>query len=340
MFIRKAGGLICIADVYVDDIILTGTDTAAIHDLKDHLHKEFSIKDLGRLNFFLGIEVAHLNDGIFLSQKKFTHELLDSCTFDLSKKTSTPLPLNTKLSATEGTLFSDPELYCSLVGKLNFLTNTRPDLAYVVQSLSQFMQSPRQSHVEALMHTLRYVAHTIEQGILLKADAHIKLQAFTDSDWATCPDSRKSVTGYLMMLGNCPITWKSKKQTTISKSSSEAEYRGMASAASEITWLIRLLADIGVTDLLPVTLHCDNQSAIQIAKNPVFHECTKHIEIDCHFTLDKVMEGLIQLSYLATQSQLADVFTKCVPSPHFRELLSKLGFLDALPSSTPNLRGV
>lgn len=158
------------------------------------------------------------------------------------------------------------------------------------------MQSPLHSHFEVLLHTLRYVAHTIGQGILLKADNNIKLQAFTDSDWATCPDSRKSVIGYLMMLGSSPITWKSKKQSTISKSSSEAEYRAMAAAASEITWLIRLLADIGVTDLLPVTLHCDNQSAIHIAKNPFFHERTKHIKIDCHFTRDKVLEGLIQLT--------------------------------------------
>lgn len=141
------------------------------------------------------------------------------------------------------------------------------------------MQSPRQSHFEALAHTISYGAHTVGQGILLKADAHVKLQAFTNSDWATCPDSRKSVTGYLMMLGNSPITWKSKKQSTISKSSSKAEYMAMASAASEIT-CVDSFTNIVVTDLLHVPLHCDNQSAIHISRNPVFHERTKHIDID------------------------------------------------------------
>lgn len=132
LFIRKTGDLICMAVVYVDDIILTGTDTQAIHDLKNHLHHEFGIKDLGALSYFLGIEVSYLSTGIFLSQKKFTHELLSDCEFDLSKKVSTPLPLNTKLTASDGDLISKPELYRSLVGKLNFLTNTRPDLAYAV----------------------------------------------------------------------------------------------------------------------------------------------------------------------------------------------------------------
>ena len=108
----------------------------------------------------------------------------------------------------------------------------------------------------------------------------------------------------------------------------------MAAAASEVTWLVRLLEEMGVSNLRPVTLHCDNQSAIYIAKNPVFHDRTKHIEVDCHFTRDKILEGLIQLTYLPTKSQLADLFTKALPSPQFRLLLSKLGVV-----TTPSLRG-
>ena len=327
LFLKHNNGLLTLAAVYVDDIILTGNDLPSIHQLKAHLHTTFSIKDLGKMHYFLGIEITYLPTGICMSQKKFTSELITSSKLTDLRTVATPLPLNLKLQATEGELYHGPEYYRCLVGKLNFLTNTRPDLAYTVQHLSQFMQSPRLPHVQALQHTLRYVNATAGHGILLNGTATPVLQAYSDSDWGACLNTRKSVTGYLMMLGSSPISWKSKKQGTVSKSSSEAEYRAMASAASEITWLVRLLQELEIPNITPVVLHCDNQSAIHIAKNPVFHERTKHIELDCHFTRDKVLEGLIQLTYLPTTSQLADVFTKILPSHQFQSLLGKLGLV-------------
>ena len=140
-----------------------------------------------------------------------------------------------------------------------------------------------------------------------------------------------------MLLGKSPISWKSKKQSTVSRSSSEAEYRALASAASEITWLVRLLSELGVQDLKPVKLCCDNQSAIHLGKNPVHHERTKHIELDCHFTRDKVLEGLLELVYIPTTDRLADIFTKSLASPHFNKLLSELGVQSV--DSTTSLRG-
>jgi len=187
------------------------------------------------------------------------------------------------------------------------------------------------------LHTLAYVQSTLHHGILLQGSNKLSLQGFSDSDWAACPTSRRSVTGYIILLGSSPISWKSKKQGTVSRSSSEAEYRAMAQAASEITWLVRLLDELGVSNLTPVKLSCDNQSALHIAKNPVFHERTKHIEIDCHFTCDKVLEGLLQLHYLPTTSQIADVLTKVLPGPQFQQLLSKLGMVNTLDPSS--LRG-
>ena len=328
LFIKRDGSHTTYAAVYVDDVILTCSYPSSIAALKHHLHTTFGIKDLGVLQYFLGIEVCYLPEGVLLSQKKFASELLTDCGLDVSKKAVTPLPVNLKLQALEGDLLSNPEAYRSLVGKLNFLTSTRPDLSFTVQSLSQFMHAPRTSHWEALHHTLRYLSHTSGQGILLRATDTLSLQAFSDSDWASCSDSRRSVTGYILLLGNSPISWKSKKQGTVSKSSSEAEYRAMASAASEVAWTVRLLEELGVQKLKHVTLYCDNQSALHIARNLVFHERTKHIEIDCHFTRDKVLEGLLQLSYLPTHSQLADVFTKSMPSPQFKDLLFKLGLFD------------
>ena len=139
----------------------------------------------------------------------------------------------------------------------------------------------------------------------------------------------------MVLFGSSPVSWKSKKQPTVSKSSAEAEYRALSQAAAEVTWLVRLLSELGVPYLQPNTLHCDNQSTIHIAKNPVFHERTKHIEIDCHFTRDKVLEGLLQLAYIPTSHQLADLLTKILPSPQHRELLSKLGMVDS-PDSPPS----
>lgn len=132
-----------------------------------------------------------------------------------------------------------------MVGKLNFLTHTRPDLSYTVQCLSQFLQSPKVSHYQVLLHTLHYVASTAGQGIILQASDKLTLQAYSDSDWGACTDSRRSITGYVMLLGKSPVSWISKKQSTVSRISSEAEYHAMSSAASEVTWLVCLLQRIG-----------------------------------------------------------------------------------------------
>lgn len=190
LLIKRKGQAICIAAGYVNDTILTGTDLEAIEALNIHLYEQFSTKDLGKLNYFLGIEVGYTCNGIILSQRKFTKEMLHDCGFDLPKKSSTPLrPLNTKLTTFDGDFLVDPKHYISLVGKLNFLTNTIPALAYTMQSFSQFMKSPRSSHQLALHHTLRYVQHTAGRGILLKASDKTCLHAFSNSGWASCSDS-------------------------------------------------------------------------------------------------------------------------------------------------------
>ncbi|XP_021865229.2 uncharacterized mitochondrial protein AtMg00810-like [Spinacia oleracea] len=224
LFIKKDALHITLAAVYVGGILLTGNHLPTITALKKHLDTTFSIKDLGIMNYFLGIEVGYLPDGIVLTLKKFTKSLLANCGFDISKPTVTPLPINTKLLTDEGFPYDCPEHYRTLVGKLNFLTHTRPDLCYAVQLLSQFMHLPRMPHVAALHHVLRYVAHTEGQGILMRASDSLSLQAFLK----------------VIMIGmHAPIRedpLQSKKQNTIPRSSSEAECRDMAGAASKVTW--------------------------------------------------------------------------------------------------------
>lgn len=166
--------------VYVDDIIITGSNTTEVGFVKSQLNSLFGIKYLGYLNYFLGLEVAYLSTGIFLSQKKFTLELLKQSGITDASVTATPLPLNCKLLPDEGTLMSDPTTYRTLIGKLNFLTHTRPDLSFTVQVLSQFMQAPRDTHFKALQHTLRYVQGTVGQGILLQGSDQLQIQAYSD----------------------------------------------------------------------------------------------------------------------------------------------------------------
>ena len=155
------------------------------------------------------------------------------------------------------------------------------------------MQNPRDSHLRALKHTLNYVHSTCGQGILLNRSENLTLQAISNNDWGACIDTRRSVTGYILMLGNSPVAWRSKKQGTVSRLSSEAEFKAMAATAAEVVWIVRFLGDLGISNLKPVTLHCDNMSAIHITKNPVYHDRTKHIKIDCYFTREKVLEGLL-----------------------------------------------
>lgn len=178
---------------------------------------------------------------------------------------------------------------------------------------------------------MRYLAKEPDRGILLNNSQDFTLQAYSDSDWAACPTTRKSVTGFYITMGGSPISWKSKKQPTVSLSSAEAEYRALRKLVAEITWLVRLLADLGAPVSSPVPIHCNSQSAISIAKNPVAHERTKHIELDCHFVREKLATGLISLHYVHTGSQLADILTKTLSGVHHQFLLSKLGVLS--PSS-------
>ncbi|CAI0435222.1 unnamed protein product [Linum tenue] len=179
--------------------------------------------------------------------------------------------------------------------------------------------------MQAAYRVLRYLKSSPDQGIHFSSEAELKMTTYSDSDWASCPDTRRSITGYCTKLGSSLVTWRTKKQTTVSRSSSEAEYRALAHLVCEVEWLKRLLSELTIQVPLPITVYCDNRSAIHIAENPVFHERTKHIEIDMHVTRERVKVGLIKLQYINTNEQLADIFTKGLDRFRLNELLVKLG---------------
>uniref|UniRef100_A0A2N9I2A7 Integrase catalytic domain-containing protein n=1 Tax=Fagus sylvatica TaxID=28930 RepID=A0A2N9I2A7_FAGSY len=331
LFIRHTSTGITLILLYVDDMIITGDDTAGICDLQKFLSQQFEMKDLGTLSYFLGLEVTSSSDGYYLSQAKYASDLLSKAGLTDSKTVSTPLELNVKLNTTDGEPLSDATLYRQLVGSLIYLTVTRPDLAYAVHLVSQFMSAPRSTHYAAVLRILRYIKGTLFHGLHFSAQSSLELRAYTDADWAGDPTDLRTTTGYCFLLGSSLISWRSKKQSVIARSSTEAEYRALADATSELLWLRWLLADMGASQTTSTPIHCDNRSAIHIAHNDVFHERTKHIEIDCHFIRHHLQQSALHLLSVSSEDQLADVFTKSHPLGRLRDLVSKLKMASSSP---------
>jgi hypothetical protein len=318
--------------VYVDDLVLGGTDADEITHIKALLDTKFSIKDLGILKYFLGFEVARTQAGISLCQRKYTLDLITDAGLLGAKPCSTPMQPQLQLHKASGELISNPTTYRRIIGRLLYLTHTRPNIAYTVSKLSQFLDSPTTEHMLAGLHVLKYLKQSPGQGLIYSSTSSLNLKGFSDSDWGACPDTRRSTTGICFFLGSSLISWKSKKQTVVSRSSSEAEYRALAQATCEGQWLSYLLQDLNIPHPSPIILYCDNKSALHIAANPVFHERTKHIEIDCHVVRDKVQAGFIHLLPDPSKEQVADILTKPLHPGPFNILQSKLGMIDIFSS--------
>lgn len=240
------------------------------------------------------------------------------------KPCSTPVDTCAKLSTTEGAPVADPTDFRSLAGALQYLTFTRPDIAYTVQQVCLHMHDPREPHLAALKRILRYIHGTLEMGLHIHRSSKSDLVVYSDADWAGCPDTRRSTSGYAVFLGDNLVSWSSKRQVTVSRSSAEAEYRAIANAVAEVTWLRQLLHELHSPPSTTTLVYCDNVSAVYLSSNPVQHQRTKHIEIDLHFVQEKVALGAVRVLHVPTSSQYADIFTKGLPSAVFTEFRSSL----------------
>ncbi|KAF5449042.1 hypothetical protein F2P56_029530, partial [Juglans regia] len=268
LFIRQTSTSFMALLIYVD-VIIASNNLEEIATVKRFLHESFTIKDLGELKYFLGIEVARSAKGIALCQRKYALDVLEDSGFSGSKPVGFPMESNLKLTTNDPSpLLSDPVSYRRLIGRLLYLTITRPDLAYVVQALSQFMSNPHTMHLQAAERVLRYIKATPGQGLFLKASSDLHLKAYFDSDWGGCIDTRRSVTGFTIFIGDSLVSWKSKKQPTVSRSSAEAEYRALATTTCELQWLFYLLTGLKVKHSQAALLYTDSKPASEIASNP------------------------------------------------------------------------
>ncbi|XP_071728335.1 uncharacterized mitochondrial protein AtMg00810-like [Rutidosis leptorrhynchoides] len=292
------GDCVDAALIYVDDVVLVGNNMIKIQHIKSELDKRFSIKDRGVLKYFLGIEVAHTQEGLVLNQRKYILDILADCGLEECRPNSFPIKQNHKLDRSANEPQVDAGRYRRIIGRLLYLQGTRPDIAYSVSILSQFMADPRQPQMDAMYRVLRYLKATPGLGVLFPRTGGFSLTGYCNSDWLGCPYRRRSRTGYVLLLGGAPISWKTKKQSVVSRSSAEAEYRSMASTVSEILW---------------------------IPNNPVFHERTKHVEMDCYFVREPVDSKEIQPYPIDTKMQIADILTKGLGTQQLRFLLDKLG---------------
>jgi len=251
-------------------------------------------------------------------------DILERAKMTECKPCSTPVDTNPKVAADGGVLVTDASDYRSLAGALQYLTFTRPDIAYAVQQVCLHMHDPREPHLMALKRILRYLQGTLDLGLLLRPSTSSDLVVYTDADWVGCPDTRKSTSGYAVFLGDNLISWSSKRQSTVSRSSAEAEYRAVANGVAEATWLRQLLQELRAPLRRATLVYCDNISVVYMTFNPVQHQRTKHIEIDLHFVRERVAVGDLRVLHVPTSSQYADIFTKGLPSSLFTEFRSSL----------------
>ena len=329
LFIYNRSNTCIFVLIYVDDIIVTSSSNEAIRGLLKDLSADFALKDLGDLHYFLGIEVKkHLN-GLHLSQAKYATDLVKKAGLQGCKPSLTPLSSSEKLSLAEGKLLSqeDSTKYRSLVGALQYLTLTRPDLSFVVNKVCQFLHAPTGVHLTAAKRIVRYVKHTLNIGLNFSKSSSTLVSAFSDSDWAGCLDDRRSTGGFAVFFGPNLISWCECQQATVSRSSTEAEYKALANATAEIIWVQSMLKELGVKSKQAPCLWCDNLGATYLSANPVFHARTKHIEIDFHFVRERVARKQLDIRFIHSRDQVADGFTKALPMRSFEEFKHNLNLM-------------
>ena len=324
--------------LYVDDMLIASQSQMEIDKLKAQLNQEFEMKDLGKAKKILGIEISRdrTRGKLCLTQKQYLKKVLQRFGMtENSKPVSTPLAPHLKISAQlspkndEEREYMAKVPYANAVGSLMYaMVCTRPDISQAVGVVSRYMHDPGKGHWQAVKWILRYILNTVDVGLVFEQDGKIdqSVVGYCDSDYAGDLDKRRSTTGYLFTFAKAPVSWKSTLQSTVALFTTEAEYMAVTEAVKEAIWLQSLLEDLGVGQK-HITVHCDSQSAIHLAKNQVFHARTKHIDVRYHFVREILEEGNIHLQKIHTTENPADMMTKVVTTVKFKHCLDLINIL-------------
>ncbi|WJX32793.1 hypothetical protein P8452_21078 [Trifolium repens] len=317
--------IICL---YVDDLLVTGSSSIEIENFKSQMKCEFEMTDLGKLTYFLGMELLETPKGMILQQAKYATEILRKFEMLDCNSSVTPADTRAKIEEDTGSDAVDSTMFRQLIGSLRYLCQTRPDISYAVGYVSRFMSKPLKCHLLTAKRILRYINGTIHYGVVFpysKDNGKFELSGFSDADWCGDKVDRRSTSGYLFKFQNAPVSWCSKKQSVIALSSCEAEYVAGSLAACQANWQQSLLSEMNIIADTTVVLKIDNKSAINLAKNPVSHGKSKHIETRFHFLRDQVTKGKLKLEYCSTDNQQADILTKAVKRDKFLKLRREMG---------------
>lgn len=328
LFTKVKQGKHLIISLYVDDLIYTGDDEKMMSEFKESMMKEFDMSDLGKMRYFLGIEVVQFDGGVFISQMKYVIEVLRRFGMEHSNPVENPMVPGFKISKDENGVEMDGSFFKQLIGSLMYLTATRPDIMYAVSLLSRYMSRPTEVHYSAAKRILRYLQGTTKFGILYKKEGNCELIGFTDSDYAGSVEDRRSTSGYVFMLSGAAVAWSSRKQPIVTLSMTEAKFVAAAGSSCQAIWMQRVLKKIGYKGSESTVIFCDNSSTIKLSRNPVMHGKSKHIDVRYHFLRELVNDGVVQHQFCGTRHQLADILTKPLKLESFRELRWKLGVCD------------
>ncbi|GJZ75641.1 retrovirus-related pol polyprotein from transposon TNT 1-94 [Tanacetum coccineum] len=330
LFTKKKSSNLIIIQIYVDDIIFGSTCQDMCDEFSKIMHDEFEMSMMGELNFFLGLQIKQMEDGIFFNQSKYIKEMLKKFGLEESKPMKTNMSSDTKLTKDEECESVDSTKYQGMIGSLLYLMASRPDIMFSVCLCARFQEVPKTSHLEAVKCIFRYIKGTTQLGLWYPKGIDIKIVVYAYSDHVGDYVDRKSTSGICTFVGCCLTSWFPKKQTALAIFTTKAEYVKAKKACQQALWMKQALIDYDVR-LDDVPIMCKNKGTIDLRKNPVQHSQTKHIEFLHHFLCDNVQKGHISIEKVSSVDNIADILTKPLKHESFNYLRHGLGMMEHIP---------